>query len=170
MIGCFSRQGAGALFVASVLLSGCDRPDEPPPPTVMFEGLPITGRWNDAREAGFTSCVDVTRRQLRCRRGGVMFRGFGPFDAAIDLNGSEGRSGFNHLTIWNDVDQNALIGVVKSLERQGWQACFTGEGSRGDQGIYKHPNGPVIISLDLSYSGKRRLRFLPRSNKLDTQC
>jgi len=162
---------ARALFVvASVMLSGCDRPDDPPPPTLIFEGLPITGRWDDARHAGFTSCVKVARRQLRCRRSGVTFRGFGPFTAAVDLYGSGGRSGFDRLTLWHERDQSALIQLVKSLEREGWQACFTGEGNRGDQAIYKNPNAAVIISVELSYSAKRRLTFLPRSNELQTHC
>ena len=151
------------LAIASVLPGGCGRPDQPPPKTLMFDGLPVSGRWEDARKAGFTSCAEVTRSELRCRRSGVMFQGFGPFNAAVSLYGSNGHSGFDQLTVWHDQDQNALVGVVQALERRGWRHCFTGEGSRGDQGIYSHPNAPVRVSLDLSYAGKRRLRLLPRS-------
>jgi hypothetical protein len=99
-----------------------------------------------------------------------MFLGFGPFNAALDLNGSNGGGGFDQLTLWHDRDQNAAIPVGNALERQGWQVCFTGEGSRGDQAIYTRPNAPVRISMDLSYWGKRRLRVIPQWNDRDARC
>ena len=107
---------------------------------------------------------------MRCRRGGVMFLGYGPFNAALDLNGSNGGGGFNQLTLWHDRDQNAAIPVGTALERQGWRSCFTGEGNKGDQAIYAHPRAPVRISMDLSYWGKRRLRVIPRWNNRETGC
>ena len=171
MIDCFPRRAVfGVLTMVTAQLASCAPPDQPPPPTLIFDGLPVSGRWDDARKAGFTSCADVTRAELRCRRSGVMFQDHGPFNAAISLHGSNGRSGFDQLTLWHDQDQNALVAVVEGLERRGWRHCFTGEGSRGDQGIYSHPSAPVRISLDLSYSGKRRLRILPLWNKLERQC
>jgi hypothetical protein len=99
-----------------------------------------------------------------------MFLGFGPFNAALDLNGSNGGGGFDQLTLWHDRDQNAAVPVGNALERQGWQVCFTGEGSRGDQAIYTRPNAPVRISMDLSYWGKRRLRVIPEWNNRDPRC
>ena len=68
------------------------------------------------------------------------------------------------------MDQSAAIPVVTSLERQGWKSCYTGEGIRGDQGIYTHPRSPVWISMDLSYWGKRRLRLIPEWNKRERSC
>jgi hypothetical protein len=99
-----------------------------------------------------------------------MFLGFGPFNAALDLNGYDGGGGFDQLILWHDRDQNALIPVGAALERQGWRACFTGEGYKGDQAIYTHPEARVRMSMDLSYWGKRRLRVLPDWNKREPRC
>lgn len=107
---------------------------------------------------------------MRCRRVGVMFLGFGPFDAALDLNGSNGGGGFDQLTLWHDQDQNAFIPLGAALERQGWRSCYTGEGNRGDQAIYTHRHARVRISMDLSYWGKRRLRVLPPWNEREPLC
>ena len=107
---------------------------------------------------------------MRCRRAGVMFLGFGPFNAALDLNGSNGGGGFDQLILWHDRDQNAAIPIGSALERQGWRSCFTGEGHRGDQAIYMRPDAPVRISMDLSYWGKRRLRVIPEWNNREPRC
>lgn len=107
---------------------------------------------------------------MRCRREGVTFLGFGPFSAALDLNGRSGGGGFDQLIMWHDRDQDAAIPVGEFLERRGWRACFTGEGHRGDQGIYTHPHARVRISMDLSYWGKRRLRVIPSWNNRERSC
>jgi hypothetical protein len=159
----------GRVAIGLALLAGCGGPDRPPPPPLLFEGLPVSGSLQDAHRSGFTSCWEDTT-EMRCRRWGVMFLGFGPFNAALDLNGSNGGGGFDQLTLWHDRDQNAAIPVGNALERQGWQVCFTGEGSRGDQAIYTRPNAPVRISMDLSYWGKRRLRVIPQWNDRDARC
>lgn len=151
------------------LLAGCGGPDHPPPPPLSYEGLPVSGSLADAHKAGFTSCREDTT-EMRCRRGRVMFLGFGPFNAALDLNGSNGGGGFDQLTLWHDRDQNAAIPVGTALEQRGWRSCFTGEGYRGDQAIYTRPDSPVIISMDLSYWGKRRLRIIPEWNKREPRC
>jgi hypothetical protein len=157
------------LAFAMVLLAGCGGPDHPPPPPLSFEGLPVSGSLADALNAGFTRCrADTT--EMRCRRGGMMFRGFGPFSAAVDLNGNNGGGGFDQLTMWSDRDQNAAIPVGTALERQGWRSCYTGDGNWGDQAIYTHPDSPVRISIDISYWGKRRLRLIPGWNKRERLC
>lgn len=158
------------LAMALSLLAGCRQVDPPPPSTLILEGLPISGDLSDALKAGFTTCVEITTTEMRCRRTGVTFQGLGPFNAAVNLNGRKGASGFDQLTLWHDRDQNALLAIASALERQGWQSCFTGEGSRGDQGIYTHPSAPVRISLDLSYAGKRRLRIIPQWNNRERRC
>jgi hypothetical protein len=150
-------------------LAGCGGPDRPPPPPLSFEELPVSGSLKDALSAGFTSCREDTT-EMRCRRGGVMFLGFGPFNAALDLNGSNGGGGFDQLILWHDRDQSAAIPIGAALERQGWRSCFTGEGDRGDQAIYTHPRARVRISMDLSYWGKRRLRVIPNWNKREPGC
>jgi len=107
---------------------------------------------------------------MRCRRGDVLILGFGPFNAAVDLKGSNGGGGFDQLTLWHDRDQSAFIPLVNEMERRGWRSCFTGEGTWGDQGIYTHPAAPVRLSIDLSYWGKRRLRLIPHWNKRERRC
>jgi hypothetical protein len=156
-------------MLALGLLHGCGGPDHPPPAGSSFEGLPVSGSLDDALKAGFTRCREDTT-EMRCRRDGVRFFGFGPFNAALDLNGSNGGGGFDQLTLWHDRDQNALIAVGSFLERQGWRTCFTGEETRGDQAIYTRRGEPVRISMDLSYWGKRRLRVLPEWNNREPRC
>lgn len=122
------------LATAFGLLIGCGGPDRPPPPHLAFEGLPVSGSLEDALEAGFTSCREDTT-EMRCRRrNGVMLLGHGPFEAALDLNGSNGGGGFDQLTLWHDRDQNAAIPLARALERHGWRECFTGEGNRREPG------------------------------------
>jgi hypothetical protein len=149
-----------ALAAALVLLAGCGGPDRPPPAPLAFDGLPLSGSRADARKAGFTDCWEDTI-EMRCRRGGVSLFGFGPYNAAVDLQGSKGGGGFDHITLWHDRDQNAFLPLVNALEGRGWKPCYTGVGSRGDQGIYTHKGVPARISVDLSYWGKRRLRIIP---------
>ncbi|HEX9932340.1 MAG TPA: hypothetical protein VGB08_05810 [Allosphingosinicella sp.] len=165
-------QAAGtlsALALALALLAGCGGPDRPPPPPYSFDGLPVSGSLAYARASGFTACrADTT--EMRCRRSGVRLLGFGPFNAALDLNGYNGGGGFDELILWHDRDQNAFIQIGSALERQGWRSCFTGEGNRGDQAIYMHPNGRVRLSMDLSYWGKRRLRVIPAWNRREPGC
>ena len=159
------------IVMALGVLASCGPTDDlPPPPTVVVQGLPVSGTLGDAIKAGFNTCVNITKTEIRCRRSGVMFDGFGPFSAAVNLNGRKGASGFDQLTLWHDQDQNALLAVANALERRGWRTCFTGEGQRGDQGIYTRPGEPVRVSLDLSYSGKRRLRVIPQWNKREPSC
>ena len=159
-----------ALLAGFAMLAGCGGPDHPPPPAMWIEGgLPVSGSLHDAHKAGFTNCFSFTV-EMRCRRNGVMFHGFGPYNAAVDLNGGNGGGGFDQLTLWHDGDQYALLAVVNALERQGWRACFTGDENRGDQGIYTHPKASVRLSLDLSYWGKRRLRVIPNWNRRERSC
>ncbi len=158
-----------SLLIAFALLPGCGRADHPPPPASFFEGLPVSGNLDDALKAGFTRCRSEWT-QMRCRRNHVMLLGSGPFNAAVDLDGGDGGGGFDQLTLWHDRDQNAAISIVRHLERQGWQACYTGEGRRGDQGIYSHKDAHVRFSLDLSYWGKRRLRIIPEWNDREVRC
>lgn len=155
--------------MAFVPFAGCRDSNEPPPPPLMFEGLVVSGSLADALANGFTNCIRFTT-EMRCRRSGVMFRGFGPFNAAVDLKGYDGGGGFDQLTLWHDLDQNAAIAIVYALERQGWRSCFTGDEMRGDQGIYTHPSAGVRISMDLSYWGKRRLRIIPQWNNRERRC
>ena len=157
------------LLLSSALLSACGGPDHPPPPALSFDGLPVSGSLSYAQSLGLTRCLEYPA-EMRCRRDGVMFLGFGPFNAAVDLNGGGGGGGFGQLTLWHDRDQAAFIPIGTTLERQGWRSCFTGEGNRGDQAIYTHQGAPVRISMDLSYWGKRRLRVIPKGNARAPRC
>ncbi|HEX8442206.1 MAG TPA: hypothetical protein VF631_01015 [Allosphingosinicella sp.] len=159
----------GTLLATVALLAGCGGPDRPPPPPLSFDGLPVSGSLSYALKSRFTRCLEDTT-EMRCRRDGVMFLGFGPFNAALDLNGSNGGGGFDQLTLWHDRDQNAFLPIVAALERQGWRSCFTGEDDRGDQAIYTHARARARISMDLSYWGKRRLRVIPEWNNREPRC
>ncbi len=107
---------------------------------------------------------------MRCRRDGVMLLGQGPFDAALDLVGSDGAGGFDRLTLWHDRDQGAVLAITAVLERQGWRSCYTGEEDKGDQAIYSLEGSPVKISMDISYWAKRRLRVLPAGDRREKAC
>lgn len=101
-----------------------------------------------------------------------MFYGHGPYEAAVDLRGSKGQSGFNHLTLWHDDDQEALYDTLVSLHRKGWRSCYTGTDRAGDQAIFTHRDVRVRISIDISYYNKRRLRVFPSwvPQKLSSPC
>jgi len=164
-----SAAASAAAWVAAsgaALLAGCDRgPPLVPPAHVAYGNLPVSGSLADARAAGFAACLEMTNL-LRCRRGGVMLEGHGPFEAAVDLAGSDGRGGFRQLTLWHDRDQYAVYAIAEALEKAGWRSCATATGGRGmvergDQQVYSRPGAPVRFSMDLSYWGKRRFRILP---------
>jgi hypothetical protein len=157
------------LVIALALLGGCGGPTRPPPPPSAFDGLPVSGSLDDALKSGFTNCYRDTT-EMRCRRNGVMLLGFGPFNAAVDLNGSNGGGGFDELILWHDRDQNAFFEMGNALERQGWRSCYTGVNNRGNQAIYTRQGARVRISMDLSYWGKRRLRLIPEWNRREPLC
>ena len=93
-----------------------------------------------------------------------MIDGAGPYDAAVDLVGSNGAGGFDQLTLWDDRDNDAVFSLADALERGGWTKCLTGDGRVGDQAIYTRAGAPVRASMDISYWSKRRLRFIPVSD------
>ncbi|MBB4839659.1 hypothetical protein HNP52_002728 [Sphingomonas kyeonggiensis] len=151
------------VLMAAILVAGRE-PARTPPPPLAFAGLPVSGNAEVARRAGFTRCVRIDAFRLRCRREPVMLFGEGPYEAAVDLIGSKGQGGFAYLTLWKNGHQEAVYKLVEALQRQGWRHCETGSGRWGDQDIYTHPGAPVRVSMDLSYYGKRRVRFLPLSS------
>ena len=157
------------LAIPLATLAACGGPTRPPPPPLSFDGLPVSGSLDDAHRSGFTNCYRDTT-EMRCRRNGVTLLGFGPFNAAVDLDGSNGGGGFDQLTLWHDRDQNAFLPLGAALRRQGWSFCFTGAGNRGDQEIWVRPNAQVRISIDLSFWGKRRLRLIPTWNNREPSC
>lgn len=151
-----------AIAIAALLLAGCNsEPPAPPPPSLAYAGLPVSGSLADARRAGFDQCLQMDGGHLRCRRSGVMLLGAGPYEAALDLTGGDGASGFRQITLWHDRDQSAVLKVSEALKKQGWAFSYTGEGGRGDQMILTKKGAPVHFSIDLSYWGKRRVRILP---------
>ncbi len=150
--------------LAPLLLAGCG-PHRPPPPSMMFAGLPVSGSMADARRAGFTDCAQTDAISLRCRRHKVILAGAGPYEAALDLVGGDGSGGFDQLILWHDGDQDALYKVTDALEKRGWQHCNTATDNHGDQIIYTRKGERVRISMDLSYWNRRRLRVLPEWNK-----
>lgn len=101
-----------------------------------------------------------------------MLYGHGPYEAALDLQGSNGQSGFDHLTLWHEDDQRALYKILVSLHRMGWRSCLTGAGRAGDQAIFTREGAPVRISIDISYYGERRLRIFPnwKPQRLSSRC
>lgn len=165
------RLPIGKAFAIALLCVGCT-PNRPPPPTLLFDGLPVSGNLDAAERAGFDYCFNTNAIKVRCRRHGVMLFGNGPYEAAVDLRGSEGQSGFDHLTLWHDDDQQALYKILVSLYRMGWRSCITGTGRAGDQAIFTHEHAPVRISMDISYFGERRLRVFPSWNpqRLSSPC
>lgn len=154
-----------AILLSSVAmaLAGCsgEPPSPPPPKTLIYAGLPVRGSLADAQRAGFDNCIEIDGGHLRCRRSGVMLLGEGPYEAAVDLIGGDGRGGFLQITLWHDRDQSAVLKVGEALKKRGWRYSYTGEGARGDQMIFVHQGAPVHFLIDLSYWGKRRVRILP---------
>jgi hypothetical protein len=164
-----SAVAGGGLIVTLVMLTRCEPAFPPPPPFRTYAGLPVTGSRADVERAGFGDCL-ADNVNLRCRRSGVHFFGEGPFEAAIDLPGGDGRAGFDHLTLWVRDDQNVVQRVGKVLRKRGWQVCYTGEGVRGDQAIHTRAGSPVRVSIDLSYWMKRRLRVFAEDNPNKPVC
>ncbi len=82
-----------------------------------------------------------------------MLMGRGPLSAAVDLAGGDGRGGFDQLTLWMTVDQDAPIDVADDLERRGWVSCRTKRNGWGDQYYLHAPGSPLRISIDISYYG-----------------
>ena len=138
---------------------------------MLLDGLPVSGSLATARNAGFTRCIRFTI-DMRCRKQAVTVAGQGPYRAAVDLVGDDGRGGFGQLTLWHDLDQTAVYAVGDELERRGWRSCYrnTSQGDWGDQKVYKRRGAPVRFSMDLSYWGKRRLRIIPEWNKRVPSC
>ncbi|WP_313535268.1 hypothetical protein [Sphingomonas sp.] len=150
------------LACTALLIAGCSsEPPAPPPPSLAYAGLPVSGSLADAKRAGFDQCLQMDGGHLRCRRSGVMLLGEGPYEAALDLIGGDGESGFRQITLWHDRDQSAVMKVGEALKKKGWAFSYTGEGGRGDQMILTKKGAPVHFSIDLSYWGKRRVRILP---------
>jgi hypothetical protein len=150
-------------LLALLMLVGC-RTDLHPPPTRAFEGLPIAGSLADARAAGFAGCIEDTTT-MRCRREGVMLAGAGPYAAAVDLAGSDGGGGFNHLTLWHGSDQGALLAIGDALKRQGWHSCL-----KGEQEDYTRPGSPIRIAIDVTYWGKRRAVITHEGMEAKPRC
>lgn len=149
-----------ALLAAALAVAGCQA-DTPPPAGLTFLALPIAGPRSLASAAGFDRCVYVDAVSLRCRKSGVALMGAGPYEAAVDMRGKDGRSGFGHLTLWHDDDQRALYPAIRALAKDGWTMCFTGTEQAGDQAIFTKAGAPVRIYMDISYYGKRRIRIFP---------
>ena len=166
-----ARFRAKASIVLALLCASCT-PNRPPPPTLLFAGLPVSGNLDDALRERFDRCFNMDAINVRCRRHGVMLYGHGPFEAAVDLRGSVGQSGFDHLTLWHDNDQDALYAVLVSLHRLGWRSCHTGTDRAGDQAIFTLRGAPVRFSIDISHFGDRRLRLFPswKKQKLTSRC
>jgi hypothetical protein len=154
---------APAGMAAALVLAGCGSAPPAPPPLV-FEGLPVSGNRSFAERLGFHACVALDAVHVRCRRGGVVLFGQQPLEAAVDLDGTDDRAGFDRLTLWRSGDQDALYWIVVPLTRAGWRYCYTGTEQAGDQAVFTKPGEPVRLSLDISYYGKRRLRILPNAN------
>lgn len=161
------RVSAGMIGLA--LLAGCGGATRSPPPGLTFDGVPVAGTLADARGAGFTRCYEDTT-YMRCRRDGIMLAGEGPYNGAVDLNGNDGAGGFDHLVIWSDESQSALLDVGHALRRDAWQFCFNGRDAVGREVLYWKPGEPVLIAIDLSYWGKRRARVFPAGAANAPRC
>ena len=164
------KQVLAPAILASILpLAAACAPERSPPPNSALEGLPITGSVPFAKSLGFTRCLDFNA-YLRCRREGIMFAGEGPYSGAVDSSGTDGRGGFQGLTLWSEQDQFAVTKVGQRLIAAGWTLCRTGTADRGDQSIYTKPGSSIRVSIDASYWGKRRLRVLPESGAPTGKC
>ena len=145
------------VFPVAMLIAGCEPTYPPPPAYQSYAGLPVSGSLAQLRRAGFGGCTSGTT-SMRCGRRNVRWGELGPYQAAADLRGSDGRGGFDHLTLWHDQDQSAVNLIGEALKREGWKMCLTGEGRNGNQAVYTRDGSPVWVSMDLSYWMKRRLR------------
>lgn len=152
-----------------MLCAGCE-PVRAPPPALFYGDLPVSGNLADARAAGFDDCFNMDSIHMRCRRHGVMLENQGPYEAAVDLVGSDGRGGFDQLILWHERDNNAVYKVTELLKKRGWHYCYTGTDYRGDQLILTRKGLSIRMSMDLSYWGKRRLRLIPQWNQKDQRC
>ena len=157
------------VLMAAILVAGRE-PAYTPPSSLAFAGLPVSGTAEDARRAGFIKCVKIDAFRARCRREPVLVLGEGPYEAAVDLIGSKGQGGFDHLTLWKNGGQEEIYKLVEALQRQGWRHCETGNERWGDQDIYTRPGVPVRAWMDLSYYGKRRVRIMPLWKDTERSC
>jgi hypothetical protein len=165
-----SAVGACGVGLMALVQLAIYEPVPPPPGSLWLGTLPVAGSMADARRAGFTRCLE-TARGLRCRKEGLMLVGQGPYSAALDLRGSDGRGGFREITLWHKWDQGEVSAVGKVLAAHGWNLCRTGVNEfRGDQDIYTKAGAPVRFSIDLSYWGKRRVRVIPERNQPTGHC
>lgn len=160
IVGALLRRGS---LLAALCTAGCDL-DPPAPRPLFFAGLPVSGDWHVALRAGFKDCIDMDAIHVRCRRHGVMLYGQGPYEAAVDLSGSDGESGFSLVTLWQPDDNDAVYNVIIALARRGWHYCYTGDDRASDQAVFTRSGEPVRISMDISYWGRRRLRVIPQWN------
>jgi hypothetical protein len=159
-----------AALLAPLLLTGCEPPHRPPPPTLLYEGLPVRGSMADAVRAGFNDCMKDSQT-VRCRRKDTKLLGYGPYLAVVRPLYSDGSGGFEEVTFYNDWDQSAVLPIGAFLEKSGWTICRTGQDeNHGDQVIYTKAGSPVRFSMDLSYWGKRRFRILPEANQPKGHC
>jgi hypothetical protein len=124
----------------------------------------------DAQRAGFTDCFNLDAARMRCRRHGVMLQNLGPYEAAVDLLGSDGSGGFDQVILWHDRDKHAVYEITDHLKRIGWNYCYTEMGRWGDQAIFTREGVPVRVSTDLTYYAKRRLRIIPEWNNRERRC
>lgn len=149
-----------APLLVLALLASCGEKREPPA-AFLFESLPISGSLADAQRAGLTACVSHNV-EMRCRKEGVFFRRYGPFSAAVDLQGGDGEGGFDHLTLWHSSDQSALVAITNALRSGGWSECLRPMGSDWEgQAIYQRDGSPIFIALDLTYWDRRTLKVFP---------
>ena len=164
--------GLYGLAMAALILSVEFEPAAPPPPPQGFAGLPVSGSVCFVRRAGFRDCFNKDAVDLRCRRHAVRFLGAGPYEAAVDLRGGYGESGFDQLVLWSEADNDAVFAVIVALTRRGWHYCYTGSEDWGDQAVFTRAGAPVRVSVDISYWGRRRLTVLPHWNRagLDRPC
>ena len=151
-------------------LAGRDQRQLRAPPRLTFGGLPVSGSLADAISMGFNDCFQMNASEMRCRRRGVFFQGHGPYEAAIDLAGGDGRGGFDQVILWHDWDQYAVYAIGDAFEELGWRNCSTYNNDRGDQVIYMHQDASFRVSMDMSYYGKRRVRLIPEWNTSERRC
>lgn len=159
-----------ALVPAAALACAACGPTRAPPPSLLFDGLPVSGRIANARRAGFDDCFNIDAIHVRCRKRDVTIAGSGPYEGAVDLEGSDGEGGFDQLTLWHARDNYAVYDIADAFQRAGWRSCYTGNDRWGDQMIFTRPGHRVRVSMDMSYYAKRRLRIIPDWNRRERSC